>query len=59
MLFLVVMDRNLQGMPKVYCYLDDSLIGAETIESCKQWLEVYDRWNKFNVKFSIKNCGCF
>jgi len=56
-IFQSTIDQILLGSKNVFCYLDDILIGEETVEKCKQNLElVLDKLNKFNVSINLDKC---
>lgn len=59
-IFQSVMDRILQGISNVFCYLDDILIGGDSLESCKNNLElVLQRLHDYNVKINLNKCKFF
>ena len=56
-IFQSIMDRILQGLPNVYCYLDDILIGSATIENCKRTLfDVLKRLEEHNIRINFSKC---
>ncbi|XP_055599178.1 uncharacterized protein K02A2.6-like [Uranotaenia lowii] len=58
--FQSVMDRVLEGLEKVFCYLDDVLIAGLNWEDCKQKLYlVLERLAKANIKIKLSKCKFF
>jgi hypothetical protein len=59
-IFQSVMDNILNGLSNVFCYIDDILIGDQTIEGLQNKLIlVLDRLLRFNVKVNWKKCKFF
>lgn len=59
-IFQSIMDRILEGIPHVICYIDDILIGGSTQrESEETLILVLERLRKFNVKANFKKCVFF
>jgi hypothetical protein len=59
-IFQSVMDKILSGFDKVFCYIDDILIGGETIEQLhSKLLLVLDRLLQYNVKINWTKCKFF
>lgn len=55
--FQRIMDEILKDLEGIQCYLDDILIGSDTIEGLKKRvLEVFDRLKKFKVKVNLDKC---
>jgi Reverse transcriptase (RNA-dependent DNA polymerase) len=59
-IFQAVMDKILSGFERVFCYIDDILIGDETIEGLnKRLIAVFDRLLQFGVKINWPKCKFF
>jgi transposase InsO family protein len=59
-IFQSVMDRVLQGLKGVKCYLDDLLIVGESLEDCYHKVEqVLERLNEYNIKLQMEKCRFF
>lgn len=59
-LFQSIIDQILQGIPKVFGYLDDILIGGENLEDCERKLEeVLNRLSENQLKVSEGKCKFF
>lgn len=59
-LFQSIMDRILQGLDHVSCYLDDILIGGENAEDLAWNVErVLERLNEYNVRINADKCNWF
>lgn len=55
--FQRVMDEILKDLEGIQCYLDDILVGSDTIEGLKQKvLEVFDRLQRYKVKVNLEKC---
>lgn len=56
-IFQQVMDKVLQGITNVPCYLDDVLIAGQALEECENKVSlVLDRLAKANIKISYNKC---
>lgn len=56
-IFQSVMDQILNKIPKVFCYLDDIIIGGKSNEDCKDIVfEVLDRLNESKVQINLEKC---
>lgn len=59
-IFQSVMDRILQGITDVYCYIDDIIIKGETLSQCHETLvKVFQRLCKYNVRINWDKCKFF
>lgn len=59
-IFQQVMDKVLEDIENVSCYLDDVLIAGKTAEDCKQkLLLVLERLSKANIKVNFEKCKFF
>lgn len=59
-IFQSMMDQIIQGLKRVMCFIDDLLIGGETLEECKENLmKVIERFNEYNVKIKLEKCKFF
>lgn len=59
-LFQLIMDKILNNLKDVVCYLDDILIKGEDLESCKENLyKVLERLSNYNVKVNLSKCKLF
>lgn len=59
-IFQQVMDKVLEGIPNVSCYLDDVLIAGKTVEDCKNKVcLVMERLAKANIKVNYEKCKFF
>ena len=57
-IFQCTMDRILQDIPNVVCYIDDILIKGVDVMSCKETLiRVLERLEKHNVRLKLAKCG--
>lgn len=55
--FQRIMDEILMDLEGIECYLDDILIGSDTIEGLRQKVfEVFDRLKRFKVKVNLDKC---
>ena len=56
-IFQSVMDQILNGIEKVAVYLDDIIIGGNTIDETKDKLKrVLEKLNTYNVRINVKKC---
>lgn len=54
------MDKILEGLDHVFCYLDDVLIAGKNLEDCrKKLLVVLERLAKYNIKVNLNKCQFF
>lgn len=54
------MDKVLEGIENVSCYLDDVLIAGKTAEDCKnKLLLVLQRLANANIKVNFEKCNFF
>lgn len=54
------MDKIIQGLKSVACFIDDLLVGGETMEECRNTLLlVLDRLSEYNVKVKFEKCKFF
>lgn len=59
-IFQQVMDKILQGIENVSCYLDDVLIAGKNLKECKdKLLNVLDRLAKAKIKVNFEKCRFF
>lgn len=59
-IFQRVMDKVLEGIEHVSCYLDDVLIAGKTLEECKRkLLLVLERLANVNIKVNFEKCKFF
>lgn len=59
-IFQQVMDKVLEGIENVSCYLDDVLIAVKTVDDCKaKHLLVLERVAKANIKENFEKCNFF
>lgn len=59
-IFQQVMDKVLEGIENVSCYLDDVLIAGKTVEDCKRkLLLVFERLAKVNIEVNFEKCKFF
>lgn len=55
-----MMDQIIQGLIAVICFIDDLLIGGETMEQCIENVrKCLERLNEFNVKLRWEKCKFF
>lgn len=59
-IFQQIMDKILNGLESVHCYLDDIIIGGRDEKDCIEILwKVLDRLNEFRVHININKCQFF
>lgn len=59
-IFQSVMDQITQGLNRVACFIDDLLVGGESLEECFENLtKVLDRLQEYNVKVKLEKCNFF
>lgn len=59
-LFQSMMDQIIQGLKRIACFIDDLLIGGETLAECyENLLKVLDRLSEYNVKIKFEKCKFF
>lgn len=55
-----VIDKILHGLPGVFTYFDDILIGGKTVEECvERTRQVLKRLQEFNVNVNFSKCQLF
>jgi len=60
MIFQSVMDRILQGLPNVKCYIDDCIIKGDSLEECyKTTCLVLERFSQHGIKLNASKCQFF
>ncbi|XP_055915366.1 uncharacterized protein K02A2.6-like [Eupeodes corollae] len=58
--FQSVMDRILKGLPNVFCFIDDILVGGVDQEDCHaNLLRVLNKLSEHNVQINPKKCKFF
>ncbi|XP_055910453.1 uncharacterized protein K02A2.6-like [Eupeodes corollae] len=56
-IFQDIMDKILNGLSKVKCYIDDIIIGGANFDECKNNLrKVLERLNEFKVRVKYEKC---
>lgn len=59
-IFQAIMDSILQGIPNIFSYIDDLIIGANSIEELMSIVrQVLDRLKEYNVKVNWDKCHWF